>query len=151
MATRRSEETDFVFLQDVLTKHGCPKFNGYNTSISRVQGHIPKPKTNAVYSPLIDMTSSDPNNIMTALARAQHLTHETDQEFMVFTCDLQLYRVALRVIWAYPDRFPNVFMRLGGIHSLASFVGCDLGISRSVPQCLYATRWYTLTGELCGL
>ena len=32
IATRRADETDFVFLQDVPKKHGCPEFNGYNTS-----------------------------------------------------------------------------------------------------------------------
>ena len=60
---------------------------------------------------------------MTALTRAQQLTHETGQEFVVFTFYLQLYRVALHVIWVYPDRLPNVIMRLGGMHSLVSFVG----------------------------
>ena len=33
MATRRADKTDFVFLQDVVKKHGCPEFNGYNTSV----------------------------------------------------------------------------------------------------------------------
>ncbi len=47
---------------------------------------------------------------MTALSRAQELTLKTGQEFVVFTCDLQLYRVALNVIWTYPDRFANVIM-----------------------------------------
>ncbi|KAG0714324.1 hypothetical protein GWK47_014367 [Chionoecetes opilio] len=69
------------------------------------------------------MTPSDPDTMMTALAQAQHLTQQTGQEFVVFTCDLQLYRVALHVMWTYPDRFPNVIMGLGRIHSLMSFVG----------------------------
>ena len=54
------------------------------------------------------MTPSDPDTMMTALTQAQHRTHKTGQEFVVFTCDLQLYRVALHVLWTYPDRFPNV-------------------------------------------
>ena len=123
MSTRRADETDFVFLQDVLTKHGRPEFSGYNTSIRHDQGHTPKPKTKAVSTPLIDMTPYDPVTMTTALARAQQLTHETGQEFMVFTCDLKLYRVALHVIWAYSDMFPIIIMQLGGIHSLMSCVG----------------------------
>ena len=43
---------------------------------------------------------------------------------MLFTWDLQLYKVTLDVKWAYPDRFSNVIPRLGGMHSLMSFVGC---------------------------
>ncbi len=60
------------------------------------------------------MTPSDSDTMMTALAQAQQLTLNTDQKFVVFTCDLQLYRVAVNVIWAYPYRFANVIMRLGG-------------------------------------
>jgi hypothetical protein len=71
---------------------------------------------------------------MTALVRAQELTHEMaqelthemDQECVEFTCDSQLYRVALHVSWAYMNRFPNVIMRLGGMDSLMSFV-CSIG------------------------
>ena len=55
------------------------------------------------------------------MKQVQHLAHETCQEIVVFTCDLQLHCVALHVMWTYPDRFPNVIMRLGGMHSLMSF------------------------------
>ena len=41
----------------------------------------------------------------------------------MFTADQQLYRVAIEVQWAYPDRFPNLMPRLGGMHMLMSFVG----------------------------
>ena len=37
--------------------------------------------------------------------------------------DLQLYIVSLQVIWAYPEQFSNVVLRLGGMHILMSFVG----------------------------
>jgi hypothetical protein len=37
---------------------------------------------------------------------------------------LQLYKVALDVKLAYPDRFPDAIPRLRGMHSLMSFVGC---------------------------
>ncbi len=107
----------------MLYKDECPEFNGYNTAACREQKGNIMPKTTAVYLPLIDMTPSDPDTIMTALSRAQELTLKTGQEFVVFTCDLQLYRVALNVIWTYPDRFANVIMRLGGMHALMSFVG----------------------------
>jgi hypothetical protein len=120
MARNRADETGFAFLQDVVTKPGCPEFNGYNTANSRDQGQTLKPKTKAVYLPLIDITPSDPDTMLTALVRAEELTHEMGQEFVVITCDLQLYRVALHVTWAYMDRFPN-----------------------------HATWWHALSNELC--
>ena len=98
LANQRANENDLAFFLDVTTKPASPEFNGYNTAMSREQGHTVQPKTKAAYLPLIDMTPSDPDTIMTALARAQQLTKETGQKFTVFTCDLQLYRVALFVI-----------------------------------------------------
>ena len=47
-----------------------------------------------------------------------------NQEFVLITCDLQLYKIALDVKWAYPDQFSDVIPRLGGMHSLMSCVGC---------------------------
>lgn len=123
LSRQRADQTDAAFMEDVLTKDRCPEFNGYNTANSRQQGVSVQPKTRAVYLPLIDMIPSDPDTMMTALAQAQQLTSKMGQEFVIITCDLQLYRVALHVIWTYPDRFSNVIMRLGGMHCLMSFVG----------------------------
>ena len=46
------------------------------------------------------------------------------QEYVVFTCDQQLYRIAVQVIWENPAKFDNVYVRLGGMHLLMSFCGC---------------------------
>ena len=82
------------------------------------------PKTVANYLPLIDMIPSDPDTMMTAMVQAQKLTENTGQKYVVFTCDLQLYRVALQILWVYPKKFQNVILRLGGMHALMSFIGC---------------------------
>ena len=55
---------------------------------------------------------------MTALLRAQEVSSNAGQEFVIFTADQQLYRVALHVIWEIQARFSNIYMRLGGMHEL---------------------------------
>ena len=119
----RAEETDFAFIQDVWNKPECPEYNGYNVSLARDQGQSPMPKTKTAYLPLIDLVPSHPDTIMTAMAEAQELTQRTGQEFALITCDLQLYKVALDVKWAYPEWFSKVIPRLGVMQSLMSFVG----------------------------
>ena len=42
----------------------------------------------------------------------------------MFTADQQLYRLAVEVLWVHPERFRNFHVRLGGMHTLMSFVGC---------------------------
>jgi len=70
------------------------------------------------------MTPSDPDTIMTAMSKAKSLTVEYGQDFTVFTGDLQLYRVAVNIVWAYQEQYDDVVLRLGGMHTLMSFVGC---------------------------
>ena len=105
-----------------MTKN-CPEFSGYNTKLSREQGHKEQSKSRIAYQPLIDMKPSDPDNMMTAMVKAQELTHETGQQFTVPTCDQQLYCVAVQVLWAHPEKLPEMYLRLGGMHALMSFVG----------------------------
>ena len=123
IVSTRARETDFLFLKEMSNNDNCPEFNGYNTQICRDQGHLPKFKTKAMYMPLIDMTPSDPDTIMTALRQAQQITSNRGQDYIVFTADLQLYRVAVNILWAYPEQFDNVVLRLGGMHTLMSFIG----------------------------
>ena len=69
------------------------------------------------------MMPSDPDTIMTALRQAQQITSDRGQDYIVFTADLQLYRVAVNILWAYPEQFDNVVLRLGGMHAEMSFIG----------------------------
>ena len=124
LSKSRAEEVDFAFVQDVVQKPNCPEYNGYNTALTSTQGQAQQPKTKTAYLPLIDLAPSHPDTIMTAMVEAQKLTPSMGQKFVLFTCDLQLYKVALQVKWAYPDQFSDVIPRLGAMHSLMSFIGC---------------------------
>ena len=108
----------------ILFNQETPEYGGFNTRISREQGHTVKPATKAMYTPLIDMTPSDPSTMLTAMVEAQRLTNHYGQAITVFTCDQQLYRVMVDVTWVYPNLFKNFIPRLGGMHMLMSFVGC---------------------------
>ena len=86
-------------------------------------GPLPQAKTKMLYLPLIDMKPSDTDTMNTAMVKVQQLTSETGQNFSVVTCDQQLYRVAVKVLWTHPVRFQHMYLRLGGMHALMSFVG----------------------------
>ena len=124
IAEKRAKELDTAFLLDITQEESsCPEYNGYNTQITREEGVAMKPKTQAVYLPLIDMPPSDPDTILTALHEAKRLTKERGQKNTIFTSDQQLYKVAVEMKWAHPDDFSDVILRLGGMHTLMSFVG----------------------------
>ena len=123
IAVRRASEVNHSFLQDILAKEDCPEFYGYNTKLCREQGHLPQPKTKAIYLPLIDVKPSDPDTMLTAMVRVQELTSQTGQTFSRLTCDQQLYRVAVHVSWDQPERFKDMYLHLGGMHALMSLLG----------------------------
>ena len=62
--------------------------------------------------------------MLTAMTEAERLTQEVGQDIVVFTCGQPLYRVAVNISWAQPDRFHNMVLRLGGLHFLMSYIGC---------------------------
>ena len=72
-----------------------------------------------MYMPLIDMTPSDLDTIMIALHQAQQNTSDSGLDYVVFTADLQLYRVAVNILWAYPEQLDDVHvvLRHGGMHT----------------------------------
>ena len=120
----RARELDFQFMKDMTTSPDCPEYHGYNTKVCREQGHMLKKKTNIVYLPLIDKAPADPATIMSAMLKARAVTEATGQEYVVFTADQQLYRVAVHVMWENRALFGNIYLRLGGMHMLMSYVGC---------------------------
>ena len=61
--------------------------------------------------------------MLTAMVRVQELTSQTGQTFSLLTCDQQLYRVAVHVSWDQPERCKDMYLRLGGMHTLMSFAG----------------------------
>ena len=123
ISVERARETDFYFLTDIISSPNTPEFGGYNTAQSREQGHAAKDSTKAVYLPLIDMAPAEPTTMLTAMVTAQQLTNATGQTYTIFTNDQQLYRIAVNITWVYSDLFINFIPRLGGMHTLMSFVG----------------------------
>ena len=123
ISVNRARQTDFDFMSKVTSVPNTPEFGGFNTRLSREQAHAVKPKTTAVYLPLIDMAPAEPNTMMTAMVEAQRLTNSTGQVYTIFTNDQQLYRVAVNVTWVHSEQFVNFIPRLGGMHTLMSFVG----------------------------
>ena len=118
-AKTRAKELDFQFMRDMNASTDCPEYHGYNTTVCREQGHILKRKTSIVYLSLIYKAPADPATIMSDMLKALAVTETTGQEYVVFTTDQQLCRVAVHVMWENQVLFGNIYLRLGGMHLLS--------------------------------
>lgn len=74
-----------------------PEYNGYNTREKRITHCQVLPQTNAIYTPLIDKTPSDPDTVLTSMHEVQRLTTLIGQEYTVFTNDQQIYKVTVGI------------------------------------------------------
>ena len=113
-AETRAKELDFQIMKDMNALTDCPEYHGYNTKVCREQGHILKRKTSIVYLPLIYQAPADPATIMSDMLKARDVTETTGQEYVLFTADQQLCRVAVHVMWENQVIFGNIYLRLGG-------------------------------------
>ena len=59
------------------------------------------------------------------MLEAKRKTESTRLAVIVFTADQQLYRVEVNTTCVYPRLFQRFIPRLGGTHTLMSFVGCS--------------------------
>ena len=107
-----------------LTNDKVPDYNGFNTQRTCVSGQSLKLKSKVVFTAHLDRTPSDPSTMLTVMAEAARITHETGLPVTVFTADQQLYRAALDILWTYEIQFTYFLNRIGGMHWVMSFVGC---------------------------
>ena len=152
VAANRAFVRDFYFLSQIVGPNACPEWNGFNSHLNRTEGQTMRPATTCVYTPLIDMKPSDPDTMLTAMIEADRLVKSTGQNIVVFTCDQQLYKVAVNITWAYPDRFHNFVLRLGGMHFVMNFIGCvgtlmdDTGLA-DIMECAFGGVSHMLAGK----
>lgn len=124
LLVERGKELDFDFIKESFSPKPTPDFNGFNTQQLRKTGQATKPKSKIRFRPLINEKPSDPSTIKTAMIDVETISKSAGQEYSVFTCDQQLYRVTMDIVWTDPDRWKDFIPRLGGMHWVMSFVGC---------------------------
>ena len=105
-----SAEKDFAIFKNILICEDCPEYGGFNTKICREQGRALESKTKIVYLPLIDKAHADPSTMITAIVKAQNISENVGQQYVVFTADHQLYRVELHVQWENQTQLSNIHL-----------------------------------------
>ena len=79
--------------------------------------------TSIGYCQAIAAPPSDLNTVYTVLKRADSMFQRLGQSEVILTWDEALYSKAQIIKWRNPDKFKNVFNRLGGFHRATDFMG----------------------------
>ena len=117
--------------------------------------------TVTAYALTIEAPSTDLATVYTVLNRGKAVTLHLGQPFQVHTFDQQLYALAQQVKWARSLEFPNLTIRLGGFHTVCTFIACigriwgDSGLKDMMPSLMaepgiYATNTTDrMLGDIC--
>ena len=114
ISKKQAEFDNIRFLKDIIIDHSTPDFGGYHTSKIRESGKNVNLRSTVLYSPLINDTPSDPSKILTAMFDVEKVSKEAGQDYTLFTCDQQLFRVTMDIIWNDPARWTNFYPRPQG-------------------------------------
>ena len=98
--------------------------------------------SNIGYCQMVDGSSYDYSTIYTVLKHAQKISTAMGQADTLITIDLAIYSKAKEIQWRFPNEFPNMVVRMGGLHIALNFLsllakkyaysGLDLLIESSV-------------------
>ena len=89
----------YVILQTGPFRLSWPRIRSYITQRSRRMVQQPKRLTDLVYSPFLDMLTTESDTMKTEMVEAQYLTELTGQKWTILTCDQQLYKEVKHVNW----------------------------------------------------
>ena len=95
-----------------------PFWTGFNTCLSEPR----KSFMMTAYVPVIDAKPSDMSTVYTTMKRCMDRSSALGQVNAVQTIDLQLYAIGQQVRWTCPEEFQGHTLRLGGFHTLCTFI-----------------------------
>ena len=120
-----SQQQDAAWLSQI---HGSDKpveWAGFNAQQVRLEGSsVQKPKTLVVFGPMIDSPPAHPDTVLTTLVHLEKCLTTFGMQYIHVTVDMQLYQLMCLVQWNDPDRWCNLILHPGMMHTLMSFLGC---------------------------
>ena len=119
----RARELDFQFISEITHRPGStPEYNGFNTHNCRETLMAPSPKSAARYHPLINSKPAHHDTVNTALQQAIQITQDSNQNYVVMTADLQIYKIIVSILFHQPDLLTYIVALLGRMHMLMDFI-----------------------------
>eukprot|EP00745_Piridium_sociabile_P018840 TRINITY_DN28551_c0_g2_i7.p1 TRINITY_DN28551_c0_g2~~TRINITY_DN28551_c0_g2_i7.p1 ORF type:complete len:249 (-),score=41.05 TRINITY_DN28551_c0_g2_i7:725-1471(-) len=118
-AVRFSQQRDAAWLSQVHESDKPVEWVGFNAQQDRlVAGSAHKPKTLVVFGPMIDSPPAHPDTVLTTLLYLERTLKTFGMQYTHLSVDLQLYQTACLVQWKDPQRWTNLILHPGMMHTL---------------------------------
>lgn len=98
----------------------APGWGGWLTITS--SENSPQFVSNIQYMKPIHQSPTSNDTIQEVLCRSKKVSEELGQNYTIITFDLAMAKKAYSIVWSNPDKFQNVFIRLGTFHIICAFM-----------------------------
>lgn len=112
---------DFIW---TYSKALLPDYPGYNGFMSTITKDLVYEGSQVICLPFLNYSATDYNTIYSALLYAKERAQKLNLPVCFVTFDQPLYEKSLDIIQAKENELTTVHARLGGFHTLMSFLGC---------------------------
>lgn len=119
-----AQEKDMKWLNTLHIQENAMEWGGFNNMEARSDPAQWKPASTYVFGPLIDAKAAHPDTVLTSLEYLKKSLGDMGMTYAHICVDLQLYIVASQIKWNDVDRFKNIIIRPGIMHTVQSFCGC---------------------------
>lgn len=124
-AVRFNQHWDVAWLSQIYENDKPIEWAGFNAQQDQLEEHpAKKAKTLVVFGPVTDSPPAHPDTILTTLAYLESDLRTFGIQYIHLTVNLQLYETAGLVQWNDPQRWTNLILHSGMMHTFKSFLGC---------------------------
>ena len=103
-----------------LPDQKVPFWTGFNSMLSEKTNTV----TIASYAPVIESEPADMATVYTTMRKSKETAITLGQSHAIQTLDQQLYAIAQQVKWSMPNEMKENILRLGGFHTVCTFIAC---------------------------
>ena len=98
-------------------------------------------KSAVYYMPLLNRKPADPDTVNTVIVKGLSIIEGANQDYLVMTADMQIYKIIVNIIFATPGLRIKVIPILGFMHFFMDFVFCvgTLISGSSLKSIIYGT------------
>lgn len=119
--TNNMTNADFLW---VYAKVSLPDSPGYNGFMSNIMKDLPYQKSQIICLPFLNYSASDYSTIYSSLLYAKKRAEALNLPVCFVTFDQPLYEKSINILETKQTELSMVQARLGGFHTVMSFLGC---------------------------
>ena len=127
------------------------EYSDFNAQEDRKEKNPKAPKTLFVFGPLLNFPPSHPDTVLTTMQFLLDSLKKFGMEYANICMDMQLFMVASQIKWDNLEKWKDIIIHPGMMHTMMSFLGCIGSLMKaSGMETVLATTFGSIKGIMNG-